>query len=634
MDWVDRQLQEYLATLPQGYVPTYSFAGVDGQLYAYPLAALAQRQWTEPGFAPPEGYGSLFTPTAQALATNAFPGAVPITYGDPGLDPTLAQDLDIWNRWNAILAQRDDSFRGVVANVFGNGFTLPAMFASAMMGANLIGGLTAAAPAAGEVVASPLPATLGEGAFATGEAAAEAGAGGLPVAAADVGGSVAPLAPTPVLDPAVSAPVWNGAGWVGDAAKVAGTAGSVGSAGSQALGSGGESGTTALDTPSQDRAAFNDILHRVGQDSGGGWLQTIKDVAPVLGPALSGLGSIAGGVIGGNAATDAAKTQADAAREANRTLWDLYQQNRADLQPYRETGYGALGALRDLTGQPLTYGPYTATAPLDPARYAFSPDPFAFRGQAPLDPTGYAFDPTAYAFRPPSGQDVLNQDPSYSWRVSEGQKALERSAAARGMQLSGSQLKDLQRWSQGLASQEYQNAYTRRYQQNQTAYERALQGNQLGYSRALTQNQDAYARGLSENQLWYDRALQANQLGYARDLQHNQEAYQRGRDAYQTNLGTLSGLRTQRYNELAGLSGTGQTAVNNTATLGAQTGQGVAGNQLSAGAALAAGTVGGATALNQGISGVGNAVNAYNQFQLLNNYYNTLASLTASRRAV
>lgn len=52
-------------------------------------------------------------------------------------------------------------------------------------------------------------------------------------------------------------------------------------------------------------------------------------------------------------------------------------------------------------------------------------------------------------------------DPGYQFRVDQGQQALERSAAARGGLMSGSALKDTARFSQGLASQDYQAAFDR-----------------------------------------------------------------------------------------------------------------------------------------------------------------------------
>jgi len=61
----------------------------------------------------------------------------------------------------------------------------------------------------------------------------------------------------------------------------------------------------------------------------------------------------------------------------------------------------------------------------------------------------------------PFGMQQFQQDPGYAFRMSEGMKALDRSAAARGGLLSGSALKGAQRFGQDLGSQEYQNAFTR-----------------------------------------------------------------------------------------------------------------------------------------------------------------------------
>jgi hypothetical protein len=52
-------------------------------------------------------------------------------------------------------------------------------------------------------------------------------------------------------------------------------------------------------------------------------------------------------------------------------------------------------------------------------------------------------------------------DPSYSFRFTEGLKALDRSAAARGGTMSGGALKAAQRYGQDYASQEFGNAYNR-----------------------------------------------------------------------------------------------------------------------------------------------------------------------------
>jgi hypothetical protein len=61
----------------------------------------------------------------------------------------------------------------------------------------------------------------------------------------------------------------------------------------------------------------------------------------------------------------------------------------------------------------------------------------------------------------PFGMDQFQADPGYQFRMSEGMKALERSAAARGILQSGGTLKDITRFGQDAASQEYQNAFQR-----------------------------------------------------------------------------------------------------------------------------------------------------------------------------
>jgi len=91
-------------------------------------------------------------------------------------------------------------------------------------------------------------------------------------------------------------------------------------------------------------------------------------------------------------------------------------------------------------------------------------------------------------------------DPGYGFRFEQGQKALERSAAARGGLISGNTGGALQRFGQDMASQEYQNAFNR-YQTERSARLNPLQSlagvgqtsvNQLG---AAGQN---YAMGMGE----------------------------------------------------------------------------------------------------------------------------------------
>lgn len=132
-------------------------------------------------------------------------------------------------------------------------------------------------------------------------------------------------------------------------------------------------------------------------------------------------------LLGASAAKSAAKTQAGAADRAAELQNQQFQQTREDLAPYRAAGQTALNALTPLA-------------------------------------TNYQ----------KFGMDQFQQDPGYGFRLSEGQKALDRQAAARGGLISGSALKAAQRYGQDMGSQEYMNAFNR-YQTERNAQLNPLQ---------------------------------------------------------------------------------------------------------------------------------------------------------------
>lgn len=72
------------------------------------------------------------------------------------------------------------------------------------------------------------------------------------------------------------------------------------------------------------------------------------------------------------------------------------------------------------------------------------------------------------------GMDQFQADPGYAFRLSEGQKTLDRQAAARGGLISGGALKAAQQYGQDMGSQEYQNAFNR-YQTERAAQLNPLQ---------------------------------------------------------------------------------------------------------------------------------------------------------------
>jgi len=132
-------------------------------------------------------------------------------------------------------------------------------------------------------------------------------------------------------------------------------------------------------------------------------------------------------LLGASAAKSAASTQAAAANRAADLQQKQFELTREDLAPYRAAGQTALNALTPLA-------------------------------------TNYQ----------KFGMDQFTQDPGYAFRLSEGQKALDRSAAARGGLISGSALKAAQRYGQDMGSQEYMNAFNR-YQTERNAQLNPLQ---------------------------------------------------------------------------------------------------------------------------------------------------------------
>lgn len=110
------------------------------------------------------------------------------------------------------------------------------------------------------------------------------------------------------------------------------------------------------------------------------------------------------------AADQQAQTAADQIAEERRQ----YDLTRADYAPYREAGYKALDTLSSMYG---------------------------------ANPNGKTLD---------MSQQVM-ATPGYQFRLGEGIKAAERSAAARGLLGSGATMKAIQRYGEGLASSEYDN---------------------------------------------------------------------------------------------------------------------------------------------------------------------------------
>lgn len=143
------------------------------------------------------------------------------------------------------------------------------------------------------------------------------------------------------------------------------------------------------------------------------------------GPAGAALGASLGGSVeevSGGGASGAAQDAANAANAGTQSSIDLqrrmYEEGVARQQPFYQAGVNAL------------------------------PEYVSGIGQGGELVRGFT-------------QADYQADPGYAFRLSEGQKALDRQAAARGGLISGSALKAAQRYGQDAASQEFGNAYNR-----------------------------------------------------------------------------------------------------------------------------------------------------------------------------
>ena len=150
------------------------------------------------------------------------------------------------------------------------------------------------------------------------------------------------------------------------------------------------------------------------------------------GAAFGAVASIAGGLLGSKGSSDAADAQKQAAREQIAYQKWLFEQQTALQAPFREAGLSGQDRYLTLLGLKSP----TSNNALDP------------------DFGKYAGEFTA---------DKFQADPGYAFRLSEGMKALDRQAAARGGLISGNALKAAGEYGQQSASDEYTNAYNRYY---------------------------------------------------------------------------------------------------------------------------------------------------------------------------
>lgn len=134
------------------------------------------------------------------------------------------------------------------------------------------------------------------------------------------------------------------------------------------------------------------------------------------------MSSVIGSITGSNKQAKAAGKAADQQLEATKYASDIQKQmfddTRKDQQPYMQAGSDALKQLMGGMG------------------------------------------PNGQFMQTYTGQDIYD-DPSYTFRLQQGQDSIQSGAAAQGGLLSGATQKALAGYGQDMASQEFSNAYSR-----------------------------------------------------------------------------------------------------------------------------------------------------------------------------
>lgn len=145
--------------------------------------------------------------------------------------------------------------------------------------------------------------------------------------------------------------------------------------------------------------------------------------------------NIGGSLLGGASARKQAEAKARALAEAKGETTKAYQTSKGYYDPYYQTGTAASNRLAELMG----IGGNTGAEGYGSMMKNFSMADY-------------------------------QQDPGYQFRLQEGLKQLQGSAAARGGLLSGATQRGTQKYAQNVASQEYGNAYQRYMDQMQNRY--------------------------------------------------------------------------------------------------------------------------------------------------------------------
>lgn len=265
------------------------------------------------------------------------------------------------------------------------------------------------------------------------------------------------------------------------------------------------------------------------------------------------------------AAEKAEDAQVAASRRASQTTEGQAAIAREDLAPWRRAGEAGLNQLSNLLGLPAQAKEQEEIGLVDMSSgipmpnndlYASSPEYRAawdaglrFHEQqygqgyttesSPssidaairkrIDPSIYTAKAQAPSAAPDADFGALNReftnadfvrDPGYEFRLGEGMKGLERSAAARGGLLSGAALKAASRYNQDFASNEFGNSANRFNVNQANRFNRLASIAGIGQTAATQTGQNAMTVGqqVAQNQLGVGNVRASGYVGQANAL--------------------------------------------------------------------------------------------------------------------
>ena len=211
-------------------------------------------------------------------------------------------------------------------------------------------------------------------------------------------------------------------------------------------------------------------------------------------PITMGLGagvSLLSGFMGAGASKKASEQQIAARERALQMQKGMFDTAAGALNPFISGGANVLNQLSGLTGP---------GGALTTPTSANLPGGTNFSGVVP----NFNFQPT---------QEQLEQTPGYQFNLNQGLKAVQNSAAARGLGSSGTAMKGAADYAQGLAGTTFQQQLQNYLQQGQMNFQNTLTAGQQDWQNTFQSGQTGFQNYLQQNRQIFDLLFPQAQLG-------------------------------------------------------------------------------------------------------------------------